>query len=524
MSTNMPTTAPPNSTSAVERPAFLELPDLASSRLGGVAVAANDEFFAPRESLLYQQAAVWDEHRYTERGKWMDGWETRRRREPGHDWCLIRLGVPGVVRGVVIDTAFFRGNYPESAAIQGCTLPGSPDTASLLAATWHEVLPRSPLAGNQQNQFAVEVPYRFTHLRLEIFPDGGVARFRVHGEPLPEPAELARRGGELDLAALELGATVPVCSDMFFGSRQNLILPGRSTHMGDGWETRRRRGPGNDWTVVRLCAEGLVRRVELDTSHFKGNAPGWVGLETLRRAGDAVTAPSDESGGAWLESDEWHELLPRTATLIDTVHVFRDELAPAVPATHVRLSIYPDGGVARLRLWGQLSPAGAESLGLRYLAALPPADRQAAFARCSAAPGWVAGMNALAPFASRATLHAAADEVWWGLAKSEWLAAFAAHPRIGERKPVAAWSASEQAGMSAADAVIRADIAARNVDYERHFGYVFLINATGKTAAEMLAALERRLTHDPDHELRVAAAEQAEIARIRLDKLLGLRT
>jgi|CXWL01.1.fsa_nt_gi allantoicase len=493
------------------------LPDLAAARLGGVAVAANDEFFAPRENLLLAAAPRWTED-YTERGKWMDGWETRRRREPGHDWCLIRLGVPGVVRELVVDTAFFRGNYPESCAVQGCTLSGTPGVDALLAATWHEVLPRAPLAGDSRNVFSVTCPYRFTHLRLEIFPDGGVARLRVHGEPLPDPVELARRGGELDLAGLELGATVPLVSDMFFGSRQNLILPGRSTHMGDGWETRRRRGPGHDWAVIRLATEGEVRRVELDTQHFKGNAPGAARLEGLR-------APGEGGIAELADGDGWQELLPRTPLLPDALHTFRDELAALGPLTHVRLSIYPDGGVARLRLWGAPSPAGREALGLRFLNALPPAELATALGRCCAAPEWVATLVAAAPFSSVAALGATADEAWWRLGREQWLTAFAAHPRIGARLAAArtaGWSAREQAGMTDADAAVRARLVTANEQYESRFGYVFLIRATGRTAAEMLAACETRLGNDAEAELGVAAEQHAQITRLRLAKLLGL--
>src|SRR5262245_56554758 len=229
----------------------------------------------------------------------MDGWETRRRREPGHDWCIVRLGLPGVVRGVVVDTAFFRGNYPEQCELEGCEVEGVPDPVLLSQAPnvrWHSLLARSPLVGDSRNAFAVSSDVRLTHLRFRIFPDGGVARLRVHGEARPAPERLAN-GRALDLAALENGGYVVVCSDMFFGHRQNLILPGRSTHMGDGWETRRRCGPGHDWTIVRLAARGAVQRLELDTDHFKGNAPGRCSLEWC----DAPGAPAAalESSGAW---------------------------------------------------------------------------------------------------------------------------------------------------------------------------------------------------------------------------------
>jgi len=331
----------------MSEPAFTDLVDLAAERLGGAVLLANDEFFAPKESLLRAAAPVWKEDAYTERGKWMDGWETRRRRSPGHDWCLVRLGLPGVVRGVVVDTAFFRGNYPEACELEGCAVPGVPDPAQLVedpAVRWHALVPRSPLTGDTRNAFAVDCGERLTHLRLRIHPDGGVARLRVHGEARPDPGALAP-GRTLDLAAMEHGGWVVVCSDMFFGHRQNLILPGRSTHMGDGWETRRRRGPGNDWTIVRLAARGAVGRIELDTDHFKGNAPGAAALSWCDAAGaDAPTLTSVVS---------WRPLLPRTPLQPHARHAWDVPSPPT--ATHVKLDIFPDGGVARLRLHGRVA-------------------------------------------------------------------------------------------------------------------------------------------------------------------------
>ena len=328
------------------RSEFTELIELAGERVGGAALLANDEFFAPKEGLLKASAPEWREGVYTERGKWMDGWETRRRRSPGHDWCLVRLGIPGFVRGVVVDTSFFRGNFPESCSVDGCHVNGTTDPARLAdggMTAWTELVPRSPLAGDAQNRFAVAHPDPLTHVRLNIHPDGGVARLRVFGEGRLDRSGL-HPGSEVDLAAAEHGGLVLLCSDMFFGHRHNLIMPGRSTHMGDGWETRRRRGEGNDWAIVRLAERAPIHRAELDTDHFKGNAPGSCRLETC----DAPGADAESLAGPAVV---WRELLPVTALQPHARHRWR-ELAHASPATHARLSIYPDGGVARLRLFG----------------------------------------------------------------------------------------------------------------------------------------------------------------------------
>ncbi len=332
-------------------PAFTDLVDLAAERLGGAVLLANDEFFAPKEALLRAAAPEWREHEYTDRGKWMDGWETRRRRTPGHDWCLVRLGLPGIVRGVVVDTSYFRGNFPEACELEGTEVEGVPDPEVLAGdprTRWHALVPRSSLAGDARNAFAVTCPERLTHVRLSIHPDGGVARLRVHGEARPAPALFAA-GHVFDLAAMEHGGYVELCSDMFFGHRQNLILPGRSTHMGDGWETRRRRGPGHDWSIVRLGARGSVARVELDTDHFKGNAPGRCSLEWC----DAPGASAE----ALASAVEWQPLLAEAPLQPHARHGW--EVPAGVVATHVRLNIFPDGGVARLRVIGMADPGTA---------------------------------------------------------------------------------------------------------------------------------------------------------------------
>jgi allantoicase len=306
---------------------FTDLVDLASERLGSAVIEANDEFFAPKENLIKPAAPIWRDGEYTERGKWMDGWETRRRRDDGdHDWCVIRLGVTGIARGVDVDTAFFKGNFPESCAIDVGDGTG-----------WRNVLPVTQLQGDSHNLIAIANAPAATYLRLRIFPDGGVARLRVYGDVVPDWDRLRRRG-DVDLAAVEHGGLVVACSDMFFGSRHHLIMPGDATHMGDGWETRRSRGSDrnrHDWSIVRLGAAGTIRRIEVDTRHFKGNAPGACSLD------------------ASADRERWSELLPKTPLQPHTRHVFEDQVRHDSAASYVRLNIFPDGGVGRLRLYGR---------------------------------------------------------------------------------------------------------------------------------------------------------------------------
>jgi allantoicase len=328
---------------------FTELIDLAAERLGGAVLYANDEFFAPKENLLKASAPVFLEGEYTERGKWMDGWESQRRRTPGFDWCIIRLGLPGIIRGVVVETSFFKGNYPEQCSIEACTMDGHPDVEELIdeSIEWTEILPQSQLQGDSQNPFAISSDERFTHLRFKIYPDGGVARLRVYGEVVPNWKRPGVKDNEIDLAAAENGGLVLACSDMFFGHRHNLIMPGRAVNMSDGWETKRRRGTGHDWVVIKLAAAGVIRRVEVDTSYFKGNFPESCSLE-------AVSAASMATDDLINPSMSWKQILTRTKLQAHTRHFFAEELQEAGAVTHVRFNIFPDGGVSRLRIFGNI--------------------------------------------------------------------------------------------------------------------------------------------------------------------------
>jgi allantoicase len=331
---------------------FTRLPDLASRRMGGSVVDANDELFAERENLIKPEAPAYSTYTFGHKGQVYDGWETRRRRQPGHDHAVVRLGAPGVVRGVVVDTAFFKGNYPPEVSVEGTGVEGYPSPEELRAAEWAELVPRSPVEGDARNPFPVSAPVRCTHVRLSIYPDGGVARLRVHGEAVPDPRLLAT--GTIDLAALANGGTVSGCSNMFYSSPANLISPGEARVMGEGWETARRRDDGNDWVELRLAGPGVIRLAELDTSHFVGNAPGWASLRGR-----------DGEGG-------WSELLPRTRLQPDTRHLFRLPGGPEVAG--VRLDVFPDGGLARVRLYGELSARGLAALARRWLDSLPPAQ------------------------------------------------------------------------------------------------------------------------------------------------------
>src|SRR6267142_1052018 len=325
---------------------FTELIDLAAERLGGAVLFANDEFFAPKENLVKASAPIFIEGKYTDLGKWMDGWESRRRRTPGFDWCIVRLGLPGIIRGVIVDTSYFVGNYPEQCSIEACTVDGQPDVDQLTsdAIRWSEILPVAQLKGDSQNPFAIQNNQPFTHLRFKIYPDGGVARLRVFGEIVPDWNRLKQISGEIDLAAVENGGLVLSCSDMFFGHRHNLIMPGRAANMSDGWETKRRRGPGYDWTIIKLGTPGHIRRLEVDTSHFKGNFPESCALEACSAVGVPLETLQDPAF-------TWKPVLARKKLQAHTRHWF-DEVMDTGTVSHVRFNIFPDGGVSRLRVFG----------------------------------------------------------------------------------------------------------------------------------------------------------------------------
>jgi len=327
----------------------LAFPDLASRAMRGSVVAASDEFFAEKENLIKPGAAVFSPSTFGHKGQVYDGWETRRRRGPGgglpaadeSDWVIVRLGAPGVVHAVVVDTAYFTGNFPQACSVEACYLPGYPSPADLAAARWAQVVPRSPLKGNTPHVFEVPARSRSSHVRLRIYPDGGVARLRVHGQVVPDPALL--EGLTFDLAALENGGDIRACSDRFYSSPRNAISPGLSRVMGEGWETRRRRSAGNEWLIVGFAAPAVVSMAEVDTSGYIGNSPGMAELR-------------GHVGGAWEADSSWAPLLPRTPLLPDTPHRFRVRPSPAYDL--VRLDVFPDGGVARLRLHGSLTPEG----------------------------------------------------------------------------------------------------------------------------------------------------------------------
>ena len=316
--------------------------DLAQPRLGSEVVFATDDFFADKARLISPEPPRWVAGKYDDNGKWMDGWESRRKRVPGHDWCVVRLGAQGIVAGFEIDTSHFTGNYPPGAEIEICR---SADAIPGDDAGWTKVTPRLALNGNDRVYVAIDHAEPVTHVRLHIFPDGGVARLRVWGRV---DKDWSAVGAEtrLDLLALENGGRGIIANDEHFGRVENLTAPGRGVDMGDGWETRRRREPGHDWAILELGTAGLVDEIIVDTAHFKGNYPDRCFIQV---APEAHGTPAEIA----VQAEHWPVLLPETKLQADHIHQFRDGLVELGPVRFVRLNIIPDGGVSRLRLVGR---------------------------------------------------------------------------------------------------------------------------------------------------------------------------
>ena len=327
----------------VEQPPFAQgRVNLADAAIGARATACTDEFFAPMERMLDPAPPVFYPARFDDHGKWMDGWETRRRRNGGHDWCVVRLALPGRVRGVDFDTSFFTGNYPPAAALEACYCPdGEPGEGT----RWHSVVGSTGLEGDSHRFVPVSDDRPVTHLRLHLYPDGGIARLRVYGDVW---CDWSRKPADRlhDLLALENGGRAVAYSDSHYGHPLYLCRPGRGVNMGDGWETRRRREPGNDWCILQLGHPGIIERVEVDTAHFKGNYPDRCSVQ-----GALVSWGTDES--LVTQSMFWDTLLPEQPLQADNIHSFPELTAGLGPVSHIRLNVIPDGGVSRLRLWGR---------------------------------------------------------------------------------------------------------------------------------------------------------------------------
>jgi allantoicase len=325
-------------------PAFTQMTDLAAERLGGKVLYATDDFFAEKENLIKPGRGIFITDKYTDRGKWMDGWESRRKRTPGHDWAVIQLAVSGRIAGFDIDTNFFLGNHPPHASIEAAYLKPGTTISDWEQVEWKEILVKSHLDAGSQNFYPCNSGEVFSHVRIHIYPDGGVARLRVYGQVFKNWEEVSP-DEETDLIAAINGGAALACNDMFFSDMGNLVMPNRGVNMGDGWETKRNRTPGNrDWVILKMARPGTIQRIIVDTCHFKGNYPDRCMIEACLHDDDNAV----KSGKA-----EWQVILPEQKLKPDAEHEFRDEITNHSVYSHIRLNIYPDGGISRLRMYGK---------------------------------------------------------------------------------------------------------------------------------------------------------------------------
>ena len=316
--------------------------NLASAGLGAKALWATNEFFAPLERMLADSDPIFIADKFDDHGKWMDGWESQRRRDGGHDEAIIKLAAPGRILGFDIDTAHFTGNYAPACKIEAASTKELSDDTQ-----WVQILRHHPLGPDAHHFYKCDSYESWTHLKIHIYPDGGIARLRAYGVP-----ELDRtsEGQEIDLAASLNGGRILAFSDAHYGDYTRLLSPGRGINMGDGWETRRRREPGYDWMVLALGARGVLERALVDTAYFKGNFPDRFSLQAadLQNFGDGLT------DALVTDSMFWRTLLPEQRLGPDAEHSY-DSLEALGPVTHVRFNIFPDGGISRLRLFGRPS-------------------------------------------------------------------------------------------------------------------------------------------------------------------------
>lgn len=469
--------------------------DLASEVLRGFVLGASNDPFGKRGNLLKSNSASDRE----------DGWLTSRKRSGDFDWAVVRLGVPGTVEEVIVDTSHFSGDYPAEVKIEGCVAAHNSRLEEL--SDWVTLVPCSGLKGNRENCFESHSKGRYTHLRMSIFPDGGIARLRVLGQPVPNwmaPGHPA--GGQMDLAATINGGHVHSASNSHFGDRLNLIMPGLS----GCWMTGRRREPGHDWAIVRLVGPGRIESLILDTAQLLEDCPQQASVEA-----SAVQDPGP---------DDWFTLLPPQNMIPNTEHQFRSELEENSDLVWLRLNLLPDGGMTRLRALGTLNESGLEEARLLYLNASQDQVLGSIFKQVCHSDRFVQEMVRSKPFFSLNDLLKKGAGAWSKCTETDWKQALDGHPRIGEKAKgsdlSARWSKGEQSNAAAPQATVVEQLKSEQEAYFQKFGFIFLICASGKSSEEILKSVQTRLNNSAQEELQIVAEEQAKIIHLRLEKLL----
>lgn len=483
--------------------------NLAEERLGTKVLYTTDDFFAEKENLIKVGRGIFIPDKYTINGKWMDGWESRRKRVEGHDYCDIQLGLRGIIKGFDIDTNHFLGNHPPHASIEACDIDGNIDDNTV----WTEILSKTPLDPGSQHLLEIKNTNAYTHVRLHIYPDGGVARLRVFGDVSVDWTK-KDNSQSFDLLAIQNGGKAVTANDMFFSSKDNINVPGRGVNMGDGWETKRRREPGNDWLILALGCPGTIQEIELDTAYFKGNFPHAFSIECANLIPLSLDNVLDDN-------IVWRPLIDKQFLKADHIHNYKNEVQTQGLITHVRLNIYPCGGVSRLRLIGKF-----DNNYINVLNTLSKSDFISQANKCCSSTTWSKYLEAQRPFKNLSDLQSKSDSIWKEMKEPDLLEAFDGHSKIGDLETLkkkyhntTAWSKDEQAKASDADIEILKELQKLNNDYQDKFGFIFIVFATGKSAQEMLDILKGRINNDRTTELTNASNEQNKITRLRLEKL-----
>ena len=314
--------------------------NLADPRIGSKIIFKTDDFFAAAHRILNINAPVFKDRLFDKHGKWMDGWETRRRRSKGFDYLILKLGKPGKIFDIDIDTTHFNGNQPTHASVEGCLSRNKPNEKT----KWINLLGKKKLEANRNHSFKSQNKSVFNYIRLNIFPDGGVARLRLYGKIEMEKNFLSNKN--INLTSVLNGASIIGCNNEHFGRAENIIAPGKGKNMGDGWETRRSRGKNFDWLIIKFGKPGLIKKLEIDTHHFKGNYPDTCSIQT------ANITKNLSNKSIVNNSKNWKIILNKSKLSAHKKHIFKKFLIKRSKENYLRINIYPDGGISRIRAFG----------------------------------------------------------------------------------------------------------------------------------------------------------------------------
>jgi allantoicase len=317
--------------------------NLADPRLGTKVIFKTDDFFASAKRIINNQAPIFKEGVFDNHGKWMDGWETRRKRKKGFDYLIIKLGKPGKISNIEIDTKYFSGNHPTEASLEACfKKKGNPNNKS----KWVSILKKKKIKANNNHNFKIQTNSIFTHIKLNIFPDGGVARLRIFGEIALEKFNFKNK--TINITSILNGASIVGCNNEHFGKAENILTPGRGKNMGDGWETRRSRGINSDWVIIKCGLVGKINKIEIDTHHFKGNYPDSCSIQT------AYIHKKKSNSIIIQKSKKWNLILSKTKLKANKKHIFKNKIMSKNKINFMKINIFPDGGISRIRAFGKV--------------------------------------------------------------------------------------------------------------------------------------------------------------------------